>query len=331
MARGELATLEVIDQWCPPPIVERGSGRRTLGASLASLALVALVIASMARGASGNLGESGGQPGPVGGSGQPDVPPPRLASPLGQRLVTLTLTGLAVVDLDQGRFEELDLGAVQAFGASQALAPLDHERAGVLFADRSVGVVDLGERSITRVAEDVQAVFPTGEPGGMWLRRTAERGWELNQVDADGRAVSVAMHFPTGVPPRIVGGRPITSRQDSPILLSQPDGPYRVEVREHRDSVSSFEVVVTDPTTGDQRELADVAQLPVLSADGRRLLVAEAVGNRLSVYDLQRWTVETVDVPRSGSVGLDWGNAVLLPPPTAGPDGNGAGVGTADS
>ena len=287
---------------------------------LASVALVAVVLVSMVGGTTG--GGTATEPSATAAenrSWRSAVTPPRLASPLGQRLVTLTLTGLAVVDLDNGSFDELDLGAVRSYGAAPALAPLDTRRVAVLFADRSVAVVDLEQRSITRVAEDVQAVFPTPDAGGFWVRRAVAGGWELTQMDSNGRAISVAMRFPPGAPPRMVAGRPVIGPNDGAVVVSPPDGPYLVEVREERQTLSSYDVVITDPVSGRRHELTGLDQLPVVSSDGRRLLVAEAVGNRLSVYDLDRWTAETVDVPRSGAVGLDWGNAVLLPPPVGEP------------
>ena len=121
------------------------------------------------------------------------------------------------------------------------------------------------------------------------------------------------MEFRSPVPPPMQGGRPIDASGPVTLELGSPHGPFIVEVHERQDGVRSFAVRIEDRRTGDERWLDALPYRPVLTPDGRRLLVGSTTGNRLTSFDLASLVAETVDVPRSGAVGLDWGNVVVLP------------------
>ena len=309
----ERGTLEVIDEWVDAS-ADREASRSGGGARvLVALALVVGVTLSFLSSATPEGSESTPDERSA-GVGDATVAPPTVRQPVGAPLVVLSMSGVAVLDLDEGTFDELDLGSVRSFGSVPALVALGPRRVAVLFSDRSVGFVDLDERSITRVAEAVQAIFPTARPGGVWIRRLrADGAWELTQLGADGAARSVPMEFRSPVPPRMHAGRPIDASGPVTFELGSPDGPFLVEVHERQGTLQSFDVRIEDRATGEERWLEALPYRPVLSPDGRRLLVGSTTGNRLTSYDVATLAAETVDVPRSGAVGLDWGNVVVLP------------------
>jgi hypothetical protein len=225
------------------------------------------------------------------------------------------MTGLAVLDLDDGRFTDLDLGSVRSFSSAPALVAVGPETVAVLFADRSVGLVSLQERSVTRVAEGVQGVAPTARAEGFWVRRLLDDGgWELSQLGPTGRPAAVPVRLPGPNPPVMVHGRPVAAaRAPGTLTLSRPGAPFLVEAVEQRTTLHSFDVTVTDEATGVRWALTGLQHPPAVSPDGRRLILGEPVGNKLTVIDLESRRSETVEVPRSGTVGLDWGNVVVLP------------------
>lgn len=315
-------TLEVLEGWVEP---EPGPSRPATpgGALVVALVLVSGVILSFWSGEAPRRTDPA-RPAERGATVTfPAPPPPTFAHEVGAPLAVLSMSGVVVLDLDAGSVTELDLGAVRAFGSAPALVALGPQRLAVLFSDHSVGVVELEERSVTRIAEDVQAIMPAGAGGGMWARRLRDDGgWDLTQIDADGRALSVALEFRGTVPPSVHSGRPRAGSAGEPSVLAV-DGPFLVEVHERRDVIETFDVRIIDVATGGQRWLRDLSHPPVLTPDGRRILVGETAGHRLASYDLATLEVETVEVPRAGGVGLDWANLVVLPP--ARPDGGAGG------
>lgn len=313
-----VGTVEVLEGWRPgtddhpsdPP-----PDRRAVAAVAVALLLVVV------------LGLLQGDPRPgaadrPGAAVAPDVATPApgapttFTQPLGHRVAALTVSGVAVVDPDDGGFEVVELGAVTSYGSRPALVAVGPDRVAVLFSDRSVGLVDLTSRRITRVAEDVNAILPGRGPGRFWVRRLLGRSsWELTLLDADGRPRSVALTFTGAHPPTVIGGRPTEapSSADAPVPLAPADARWDLEVHQVGGTVVEYEVRIEDRVSGSVRWLRGLPHPPVVAPDGGRLLHGVPDGNLLVAHGLVDGADDRIAVPRVDGVGLDWGNLAVLP------------------
>jgi hypothetical protein len=288
----DVGTVEVLDQWRPGPVDgvpgrSGGDRRRRVGTVVAVLVAGAVVTSSWFGGSADGAGQ-GSPAAPTASTARvvagPDDAPTRFDEPVGHHVVVLTMSGLMALDPDSGSYRELELGAIRSFSASPAVAPVGPDEVAVLFSDRSVGVVDLDARSVQRIARDVHAVFPSAEAGSSCY-----------------------------APPAVPVARPVPPGEAGPVLLSSLGGRYRVEVHELRSTLRSFAVRVTDGATGRERWLRDLPHRPVLTPDGRYLLVGEPLRNRFTAYDVATLRSQTMQAPSSAGVTLDWENLAVLP------------------
>lgn len=314
-----VGTVEVLEGWRPgtddhpsdPPPDRR---------AVAAVAVVLLLVVVLGLLQGDPRSEPGDRPG---AAIAPDVaaPAPGLPTsftrPLGHRVAALTVSGVAVLDPDDGGFEVVELGAVTSYGSRPALVAVGPDRVAVLFSDRSVGLVDLTARTITRVAEDVNAILPGREPGRFWVRRLLGRSsWELTLLDADGQPRSVALTFSGADPPTVVGGRPTEAASaDAPVPLPSSDAGWDLELRRVGGTVVEYEVRIEDQASGSVRWLRGLRHPPVVAPDGGRLLYGVPDGNLLVAHDLVDGADDPIAVPRVDGVDLDWGNLAVLPDP----------------
>jgi hypothetical protein len=312
---GRVAAEQPVRSWGPRPGVR----------VVVALASVVAVAASAVLG--GGVPESGPgvatvDPGPMPAPAADPTGPVghRLERPIGHRLAALTMSGVAVLDADAGTFEHIEVGTVTSYGSRPALVAMGSDRVAVLLGDRSVWVLDLGTRSVVRIAEQANAILAGSRPGRLWVRRLVGRGqWELQQVDGAGQPLAPPLRLAGGEPPQVVDGRPMALGEGPRPL---PDsGDWEVSVHERRGTVVEYDLQLTDRRSGEERWVRGLSHPPVPVPGGDRLVTGGPGGRELVALDLRTLGRESIPVPTVDGVSVDWANLVVLPPDEREPNG----------